>query len=187
MCAAALRSPVWRFSYACLFLSALVWHIFVDRCHNLINIGLKCILSVTTEFHDSHNILPGIARALGSPWLVVGLCKWQRQRRERKQKRGCRSGILVRLWRQPHRPPHPSLLLTNTRSAVSKRDDLELLLAAKGPAQNSCVMVTTETWLHPLISYVAVQLDGHSLRRSNRNRDSGKSRGGGLCIFVYEG
>lgn len=135
---------------------------YVYRRHNLINIGLKCILSVT-EFHDSHNIPPDMARALGSPWLV-SLCKRRRQRRKRKQKQGCRSGILARLQSHPHRPPHPSLLLTNARSVVNKRDDLELLLAAKGPTQNSCVMVITEIWLHPLISDAAVQLDGRLLQ-----------------------
>lgn len=130
---------------------------YVYRRHDLINIGLKCILSVTTQFHDSHNIPPDIARALGSPWLVVGLCKWRRQRRERKQKRGCRSGILVRL-----RPGQ--VCCQEARFG-----------AAKGPAHNS-----------DLISDAAVQLDGHSLHRCNRNRDSSKSRGGVLWIFMYE-
>lgn len=37
---------------------------------------------------------------------------------------------------------------------------MELLLAAKGLDQSSCVMVITEAWLHPLVSDVAVQLDG---------------------------
>ncbi len=46
-------------------------------------------------------------------------------------------------------------------------------------------MIVSETWLHPRIPDAAVQLAGHTLHRWDRNNDSGKSRGGGVCIYVH--
>ena len=45
--------------------------------------------------------------------------------------------------------------------------------------------VISETWLHPSIPDAAVQLGGRTVHRWDRNKDSGKSRGGGLCIFIH--
>lgn len=46
------------------------------------------------------------------------------------------------------------------------------------------MIIITESWLHPGIPDTAVELAGRSLHRSDRTEDSGKSRGGGLCIYV---
>ena len=46
------------------------------------------------------------------------------------------------------------------------------------------MMIIMEMWLHPLIPDSAVQLTGRFTHRFNRNKSSGKSRGGGLCIHV---
>lgn len=86
LCAAALCSPVWCFFYACLFLSvSLSLADYVYRRNNLINIGLKCILSVT-EFHDSHNILRG-------HWAHRGLLSASASGGDREE-RGSRSGAV---------------------------------------------------------------------------------------------
>lgn len=52
-----------------------------------------------------------IARPPGSPWIVIKTRWWRRRRRERKQKWGRRSGVLLRLKNQPYKPPLPSLCL----------------------------------------------------------------------------
>lgn len=46
-------------------------------------------------------------------------------------------------------------------------------------------MIITETWLNPLIPDAAVQLAGRASYRQDRDKNSGKNRGGGLCIFVH--
>lgn len=46
-------------------------------------------------------------------------------------------------------------------------------------------MIITETWLHPLIPDSAVQLTGRSIHRYDMTKSSGKSKGGGLCIYVH--
>uniref|UniRef100_A0A3P9IGT3 Reverse transcriptase domain-containing protein n=1 Tax=Oryzias latipes TaxID=8090 RepID=A0A3P9IGT3_ORYLA len=47
-----------------------------------------------------------------------------------------------------------------------------------------CILLITETWLHPLIPDSAIQLAGYTAKRHDRTKDSGKSRGGGLCVYV---
>lgn len=87
--AAALCNPVWRFLYACLFLSvSLSLADYVYRRHDLINIGLKCVLSVTTEFHDST-----ISRLI-SRGLPVACCR-PLQVAETEKKEEAEAGLSV--------------------------------------------------------------------------------------------
>lgn len=95
---------------------------------------------------------------------------------------GAEAGLLARLRKQPHKFPLPSIYLTNTM--VHKTDELELQLAANHYIHNCCVLIITTTWLHPQIHDAAVQLAGCTLLHWDRNKDSGKSRGGGFCIYM---
>lgn len=63
-------------------------------------------------------------------------------------------------------------------------NELELQSATHSFVRDCCTLIVTESWLHPAIPDVALQLAGHTLYRLDRNKDSGKSRGGGLCIYV---
>ena len=152
---------------------------------SLVDIGFQHQISVSSDFHHTHNIVEDIARPPGSPWIVVGSRRRHRRRRERKQKRGRRSGVLLRLRKQPHKPPLPSLYLSNARSLVHKMDYLDLQLAGNRYVRDCCVLIITETWLHPDIPDASVQLAGRTLLRWDRTKDSGKSRGGGLCIYIH--
>lgn len=122
------------------------------------------------------------------PWIVVDADRRRRWRRERKQKRGCRSGLLARLRKDPHRPPlqNKCIFLSNTQSLANKMDELELLVTGGCYVRNCCIMVITKSWFHPLIPSEAIQLPSHTVHGSDRNKEeSGKSRGGGLCIYVH--
>ena len=74
---------------------------------------------------------------------------------------------------------------SDLRSILHKIDELELHLAANCFVRDCCVMIITETWLHQLIPDASVLLAGRTIHRSDRNKDSGKSRGGGLCVHVH--
>ena len=52
--------------------------------------------------------------------------------------------------------------------------------------RESSVMVFTETWLHHDIPDSLIGLEGFSLIRADRTELSGKSRGGGVCLFVND-
>ncbi|KAI4802384.1 hypothetical protein KUCAC02_020225, partial [Chaenocephalus aceratus] len=179
MVAAAHGSPFLcylLYVYICCMTVFAYTNIHYNR-QELLDIGFQHKLPVLREFQRDHNIPDEVARSPGSPWIVVGP---GRRRRERKQKRGCRSGLLLMLRNQPHKPPLLSMYLTNARSIVHKTDDLELQLARNIYVRDCCLLVITETWLHPQIPDASVQLSGRILLRWDRNKDSGKSRGGGL-------
>lgn len=78
----------------------------------------------------------------------------------------------------------PSLFLSNIRSITHKMDELELQMATMSFAQNCSSIFITETWLHPLIPDAAVEIAGRMLHWCNRNRDSGKCRGRGFCVYI---
>lgn len=46
-------------------------------------------------------------------------------------------------------------------------------------------MIITESWLQPLIPDTATQLAGRICYRLDRDKESGKSRGGGLCVYLH--
>ncbi|KAG8139582.1 hypothetical protein E2320_002348, partial [Naja naja] len=70
-------------------------------------------------------------------------------------------------------------------SLFKKIEELELTIPLQKNIQDCCVMVFTETWLDPTIPGEAIELQGCSVHRTDRTIDSGKSRGGGLCVYIY--
>ncbi len=151
---------------------------------DLLQIGLLSERAITAEFLRSYDIPADIARSPDSPWIIIPAGRRGRQRRQRKQKQGCRAGALARLRKQPHKPPLPSIFLTNARSLANKMDELRLWVATNNIVKNSCVLLITETWLNSSIPDTAIELAGRTLYRHDRTTDSGKNRGGGLCIYL---
>lgn len=48
------------------------------------------------------------------------------------------------------------------------------------------LLVLTETWLHKDIPNSLIELEGFSLVHADKEETSGKSRGGGICVFVSD-
>lgn len=144
-------------------------------------------MTISSNFHCSHNIPYEIARSPGSPWIVIGLGRRRRRHCERKKKRGCKAGLLTRLRKNPLKSPLPSLYLTNTRSMLHKMDNLKLQLAGNSYVCDCCVFTITETLLHTQIPDATVLQPGRILHRWDRNSDSEKNTRGGLCIYVHKG
>ncbi|KAL0177325.1 hypothetical protein M9458_026219, partial [Cirrhinus mrigala] len=105
--------------------------------------------------------------------------------RDRKQRRGKRGGLRAKLKLTPHRLSLPSIFLANVRSLVNKMDEIRLRINHSKRLWNCNVMIFTETWLNSDISDNAIALAEHHTFRADRTADdSGKTRGGGLCIYV---
>lgn len=101
------------------------------------------------------------------------------------RKRGIRGGLLVRLRNRPTRPPIPSMLLANMQSISNKMDELRCRVSIQRDLGNCCVFCFTETWLTSDYPDSAVHLDGFSVFRLDRAKDTtGKSKGGGVCFFI---
>lgn len=104
----------------------------------------------------------------------------------RPRKRGRRGGIKLRLRRRATRPPLPSILFGNVRSLRNKMEELRLNTKACNEYRESCLMIYTETWLQEDFPDSLVQVRGFSCVRMDRNIDSGKVRGGGICVYINE-
>ncbi len=160
-------------------------------CHSytrqeLIGIGYRAKMDITTDFSRTHNIPQEIARPPSATWIVDGRTRRRRRRREQKQKRGRRAGLLARLRKQPHRPPLPSILLVNARSLANKMDELQSQIAYNCLIRECCLLIVSESWLHPLIPNATVELASRTIHRQDRTEASGKTRGGGLCVYVHD-
>ncbi len=185
MSAAALSPLIWCLSL-CTFLSlsmsfCLCGGKYMYSRQELIDIGLRCSMDIMSNFQRSHNILDYITR---SPWVCFP-SRWRRRRREWKQKRGCRAGFRARLKKNPHKPLLPSIYMTNARSVTHKMDELELLTASDHFFRTCCIMIITESWLQLLTPDTAVQLAGRICYRQDSDKESGKSRSGGLCVYLH--
>lgn len=97
-----------------------------------------------------------------------------------EQKRGCRANTLARLWRQPNRPPLPSLFLMNVRSLFNKMDYQRLQVAMNNIVKDSCFLLITETWLNSFIPDSAIELAGFAAQRLVGAEDSDQTT---LCVF----
>ncbi len=111
--------------------------------------------------------------------------RWRRKRCERGQKRGKRGGIRSRLGANPTRPALPTLMLSNLRSLENKLDLIQLSQSTQHEARDCCVFVFSEIWLNGNIPDSAIQLHGLTYYRADRDPLlSGKTRGGGLCVYI---
>jgi hypothetical protein len=104
------------------------------------------------------------------------------RRKRRKRYRGRRSGCLVRIRRRVANLPLPSVLLTSVQSLDNKLDELKAHLSYQRDIKNCNILCFNESWLNDDMNNI--QLAGYTLYRQDRTAASGKTRSGGLCIFV---
>ncbi|KAK3520766.1 hypothetical protein QTP70_032347 [Hemibagrus guttatus] len=97
---------------------------------------------------------------------------WERGRRKRcsrKQKRGKWAGVRARLKTNPGRPAIPSIILSNICSLDNKLDYIRRQQTTWREYRDCCVFIFTETWLSDRVLDGAIQLDGLTVFRADRN------------------
>ena len=104
------------------------------------------------------------------------------RRRKRRRYRGRKSGCLVRIRWRVGNLPLPSILLANVQSLDSKIDKLRTCISYQRDIKNCNILCFTKSWLNEDMNNI--QLGGFTICRRDRTAASGKTRGGGLCIFV---
>ncbi|KAK0141045.1 RNA-directed DNA polymerase from mobile element jockey [Merluccius polli] len=128
---------------------------------------------------------------LPSPGLLQDvpgeLCRHHggKYRRSRARKRGRRGGIRWRI-RSATKLPLPPMLLCNPRSLKNKLDDLRQQVGACYEYRESGIMAFTETWFGKDVPDNFIQIEGFSHVRLDRDVNSGKLRGGGVCIYIND-
>ena len=101
----------------------------------------------------------------------------------RPRKRGRRGGVRIRLRRRRFRPPLPSIVLGNAQSLWNKSDELAACCKFLHEFRDASVLCFSETWLKADDSDPVIP--GFNVYRCDRSEAvTGKSRGGGVCIFV---
>ncbi|KAI3354787.1 hypothetical protein L3Q82_004534 [Scortum barcoo] len=73
----------------------------------------------------------------------------------------------------------------NVRSLPNKMDELAALTRHQREYRE-CSLLLAETWLTALTPDTAAELDGFTLLRADRSKESGKRKGGGLAVFVND-
>ena len=105
----------------------------------------------------------------------------------KKRKRGKRGGVRQRLRsKQLTRIALPSLIVGNVQSLRNKLDELQGNVRFLQDYRNSCAMAFTESWLTEQDLDNGLSVDGFGIPfRTDRNAEiTGKSRGGGVCLYV---
>lgn len=146
--------------------------------------------SVTITFQPMHRIPMEISRTPGTPWNTIPSSRWRRWWRVPKEKRGRRAGMLAQLKRNPSRPPLPSLFISNASSLNNKMDELLLCLTSRLSIKGSCLMIITETLLHPGVPNTAIELVGCSIHCCDSTKEFGnfKEPEGGVvdCLSIQQ-
>ena len=101
----------------------------------------------------------------------------------RPRKRGRRGGVRIRMRRRRFRLPLPSIVLGNAQSLGNKSDELAACCKFLHEFRDTSVLCLSETWLKA--DDGDPDIPGFSVYRSDRSAAvTGKSRGGGVCVFV---
>ncbi len=106
--------------------------------------------------------------------------------RNRLRKRGRRGGIRQRVRKRGTRPPLPSVIMGNVRSLRRKIEELRISARVCYEYREAGIIALTETWLHQGIPDSLFELDGFSLVRLDRMEATGKSRGGGIGVYIKD-
>ena len=105
--------------------------------------------------------------------------------KKRTHRRGRRGGIRARCRRRGPKTPLPMIVTGNARSIRNKTDELAALARWNFAYRESALICLTETWLQPgKDPDSAFNLDGFNLIRGDRTEESGKTLGGGVCVYV---
>ncbi|KAK0150847.1 hypothetical protein N1851_008046 [Merluccius polli] len=75
-------------------------------------------------------------------------------------------------------------MLGNVQSIWNKVDELRASVQYLSDYRQSCLICLSETWLNETDPESAIDLEGFSVVRADRNASSGKSKGGGVCMFI---
>ena len=138
----------------------LLGPLLVSQCINRKNDSMKSISKL------------GISKLCGLP----GCCM--------RRKRGRRGGVRQNISSRKHWTALPTVLFGNVESIKNKIDELAALTRYDNLYRNSCALMLTETWLNPDVPDECVSITGFTLIRRDRTSESGKERGGGVCVFL---
>lgn len=120
------------------------------------------------------------------PLLLLNGVPPELRRPTGRRKRGRRGGIRNRLRQRHTRPPLPAIILSNVRSLNNKIDDLRTYARYCSEFREASLMCLTESWLQFNAPDSLFEINGFTLIRLDRDANSGKSKGGGICVYIND-
>lgn len=135
-----------------------------------------------TRVHSRELLLDLQRRGQPEPGLLRDIPEELIRRCRKPRKRGRRGGVHHRLRRRHDKPPLPSVLFSNACSLRNKLDELRANTRFCNEYRESCVMIFTETWFQEDYPDQLAEVPGFTIVRMDRNSDSGKTKGGGICF-----
>ena len=130
--------------------------------HELRVIGLQCKVDFAT---------------FASSTLLKVICR---------RKRGKKVGVKQRLRKLGCKPYLPSLILGNVQSLQNKMEEHCANVKYANEFHSASPMCYSKTWLSENVTDSHVNIEGFSISRADRTNDSGKLKGGGMCVFMNE-
>ena len=187
--AASLAAPLKMCKYSLLYLA--IFSYFLQLCNGKITYDSSTLRDIGFNYiQSSHGVLsPNTswpAEILRSAAGFHGDENAPPNRRKRKRrKRGKKGGVRKRLRDKAHRPPLPSILLANVQSLENKLDELRARIRFQRDMRDCNILCFTETWLTPVVPDCSIApAEFFSVFRSDRTEESGKSKGGGVCVMT---
>ena len=144
-------------------------------------VGAHCISQICDCESDSASFLKDIPAYLKIPCV----CSLQRSVTRKRRKRG---GLRQKIRPRRFKLALPTVMYGNIRTLKNKIDELTSCTKRISEYRNACAIVLTESWLDESIPDSCVSLDNHILVRADRSvEQTGKTRGGGICIYINNG
>ena len=108
---------------------------------------------------------------------------------ELRRRRGRRAGAKVKARlvakQSKYKPSVPSVIMGNVNCLTNKTDELAALVRTDRTFRESSLLCLSETWLTQNTPDAKVDVPGFTTVRADRDcRRSGKSKGGGLTLFI---
>ena len=101
---------------------------------------------------------------------------WNIPKEMKPRKRGKRGGVRRRKKAKKHKPYLPVVIMGNVQSLANKLDELSVCVKYQHKYRMCSVMCYTETWLTDAGRNSHVNIDGFSLFRGDRTKDSCKKK-----------
>lgn len=76
------------------------------------------------------------------------------------------------------------MIIGKVRSLANKIDELEILTRYMHEYRETCLMRFSQIWLNASIPDSALHIPYFELVRGDRTREPGKTRGGGVCLYI---
>lgn len=118
-----------------------------------------------------------------TPWTLRCLGSFVYSCNANGKQRGKRAEVLSQTRQRNNKPLLPTILFVNVQSVDNKLDELRAWIKHQKDIRNCCVLAFTETMLEPSIPDCAIMVDGFTVHRGDRTKESGMKRGG-VCPIV---